>query len=237
MLSAARGPAEYRSAEVSGRCKRRRIRPREVAPERSGCQYASCTGRTHLTPPSSGRPKGRFAPFGPPLMSNVRPRMKARWLVRAVALLCACAVNLSTMVAARTQKGPVILEAIPRIGARFEPGVESSHHELTAAGSLDRAYVVAVNGVQFTIAVSSKRDVVYVATTDTSFQTPENIRVGSSLASVRAAGAGEPLPESGWGFYTALPSGWQAAFTNGQSLSESPLPENARVRWLFQRQR
>ena len=27
-----------------------------------------------LTPPSSGRSKGRFAPFGPPLMSNVRPR-------------------------------------------------------------------------------------------------------------------------------------------------------------------
>ena len=25
-----------------------------------------------LTPPSSGRAKGRFAPFGPPLMSNVR---------------------------------------------------------------------------------------------------------------------------------------------------------------------
>ena len=24
-----------------------------------------------LTPPSSGRSKGRFAPFGPPLMSNV----------------------------------------------------------------------------------------------------------------------------------------------------------------------
>ena len=28
--------------------------------------------RRHLTPPSSGRSKGRFAPFGPPLMSNVR---------------------------------------------------------------------------------------------------------------------------------------------------------------------
>ena len=28
----------------------------------------------HLTPPSSGRSKGRFAPFGPPLMSNVRSR-------------------------------------------------------------------------------------------------------------------------------------------------------------------
>ena len=31
----------------------------------------------HLTPPSSGRPKGRFAPFGPPLMSNVRPHENA----------------------------------------------------------------------------------------------------------------------------------------------------------------
>ena len=28
--------------------------------------------RWGLTPPSSGRPKGRFAPFAPPLMSNVR---------------------------------------------------------------------------------------------------------------------------------------------------------------------
>ena len=30
--------------------------------------------KCRLTPPSSGRPKGRFAPFAPPLMSNVRPR-------------------------------------------------------------------------------------------------------------------------------------------------------------------
>ena len=31
----------------------------------------SCA-HVRLTPPSSGRPKGRFAPFAPPLMSNVR---------------------------------------------------------------------------------------------------------------------------------------------------------------------
>ena len=30
-----------------------------------------------LTPPSSGRPKGRCAPFAPPLMSNVRRRLRA----------------------------------------------------------------------------------------------------------------------------------------------------------------
>jgi hypothetical protein len=37
-----------------------------------------------LTPPSSGRPKGRFAPFGPPLMSNVRHHQEhmSSWLRR-----------------------------------------------------------------------------------------------------------------------------------------------------------
>ena len=30
-------------------------------------------GACGLTPPSSGRTTGRFAPFGPPLMANVRP--------------------------------------------------------------------------------------------------------------------------------------------------------------------
>ena len=56
-------------------CHRQRIRPRNVVSPRPGCQNAPCSERRHLTPPSSGRSKGRFAPFGPPLMSNVRPHM------------------------------------------------------------------------------------------------------------------------------------------------------------------
>jgi len=39
---------------------------------------AACSRTRGLTPPSSGRPKGRFAPFGPTLMSNVRPHMNSR---------------------------------------------------------------------------------------------------------------------------------------------------------------
>ena len=34
--------------------------------------HSSHSERRHLTPPSSGRAKGRFAPLAPPLMSNVR---------------------------------------------------------------------------------------------------------------------------------------------------------------------
>ena len=38
-----------------------------------------------LTPPSSGRSKGRFAPFGSPLTSNVRPRNRNRAILALMA--------------------------------------------------------------------------------------------------------------------------------------------------------
>jgi hypothetical protein len=38
-----------------------------------------CSQR-RLTAPSSGRSKGRFAPFGPPLMSDVRPHHQGPWV-------------------------------------------------------------------------------------------------------------------------------------------------------------
>ena len=44
-----------------------------------------------LTPPSSGRPKGRFAPFAPPLMSNVRPpKTMGKLLITLLLLASAC---------------------------------------------------------------------------------------------------------------------------------------------------
>ena len=50
------------------------------------CQHPCCAA-WRLTPPSSGRPKGRFAPFAPPLMSNVRPHSRiASELVQSVEL-------------------------------------------------------------------------------------------------------------------------------------------------------
>ena len=43
-----------------------------VVVARKSCSTRVTTACRGLTPPSSGRPKGRFAPFAPPLMSNVR---------------------------------------------------------------------------------------------------------------------------------------------------------------------
>ena len=54
-------------ARRCGRCLRRACNARET-------ETPCCYPTRRLTPPSSGRSKGRFAPFGPPLMSNVSQR-------------------------------------------------------------------------------------------------------------------------------------------------------------------
>lgn len=129
----------------------------------------------------------------------------------------------------------VELATVPALGAPFHGSGPPDHHELTSSSSTHPAYPVSVRGVPFVVAVSSSGTVIYVATTDPAFRTPEDIRVGSALADVLAAGAAAPWPEPGWGFWTSLPSGWHVAFVNGPSLTVEPLPPNATVRWLFRR--
>jgi len=130
---------------------------------------------------------------------------------------------------------PVKLSVLPQIGSHFQPAARPVHFEMTSSASFDPAYAVTLNSIDFVVAVSQDDVVRYIATADRRFSTPDGIHVGSSLSSVLAAGATAPLPEPGWGFHTALLSGWSVGFTNGTGLSESPLPSNAGVVWIFRR--
>jgi hypothetical protein len=127
------------------------------------------------------------------------------------------------------------LSVLPQIGSHFQPAVRPVQGVMTSSASLDPAYAVTLNSIDFVVAVSQDDIVRYIATVDRRFSTPDGIHVGSSLTSVLAAGAAAPLPEPGWGFHTALRSGWSIGFTNGTSLSETPLPSDAKVVWIFQR--
>ena len=69
-----RGPAEYRSAEARAGLGAGGYSRAEWRWPASAARMQRCSTSRHLTPPSSGRSKGRSAPFGPPLMSNVRFR-------------------------------------------------------------------------------------------------------------------------------------------------------------------
>ena len=65
------------------------------------------TERRSLTTPSSGRAKGRFAPLGPPLMSNVRPRKAANAQLEGsrMTATCACGQASITVNAVPTMHG------------------------------------------------------------------------------------------------------------------------------------
>ena len=130
---------------------------------------------------------------------------------------------------------PVRLSVLPQLGEHFQPQASLVHLEMTASASLDPAYVAMLDGTNFVVAVSQEGFVRYIATTDVRFSTPEGIHVGSALFSVLAAGAANPIAETGWGFHTLLPSRWSVGFTNGAGLSEPPLPRDSRVVWIFQR--
>ncbi len=90
-------------------------------------------------------------------------------------------------------------------------------------------------GITFLVAADPDAVVKYVSVSVPRFATPEGITVGSRLGEVLAAGGMQPQAEPGWAFHSKLPSGWAAAFVNGPTMTEQPLPRKAQVRWFFRR--
>ena len=100
---------------------------------------ANSCGR-HLTPPSSGRSKGRFSPFAPPLMSNVRPHTMINIL--SLTLIAAVFISGTSAVKAAPLNKCVINGTVtyqqapcPSTQARKDPSLE----ELNAAEKKRRA--------------------------------------------------------------------------------------------------
>ena len=103
---------------------------------------------------------------------------------------------------------------LPRIGERFEIAIRDGY--ITVQGKrppcpyINKIY----SGVQFKFAVNPNEDLVYIATNDPNFRTPEGIGVNATLIEVVAAGGQPVINEDGFHPYSQLPSGWCAAFQN-----------------------
>jgi len=126
-------------------------------------------------------------------------------------------------------------EQPPVIGEDCPCDADSGERVLISAGQFAESCQVTVDKVAFTVARDRAGGVLYVDVSDTKFETPEGIRTGSTLADVLKAGAAMPQKEPGWAFHTRLPSGWRAAFTTGESLTEETPDKESKVRWLFRR--
>lgn len=94
-------------------------------------------------------------------------------------------------------------------------------------------------GVQFKLAVDPDEMLVYIATEDPNFRTPEGLGINATLQEVLAAGGQAVTNEEGFHRFSKLPSGWYAAFPNSPpndfGLPTFDAPTELKVTAFFRR--
>ena len=123
----------------------------------------------------------------------------------------------------------------PEIGMKLPFKRRSTSLLMTGSGGLEPAYEVEHEGSEFTVCAYEDRLIHHVSTNDPRFRTPEGIAVGVSLKEVLELSKGKLVREPGWAFFVSLKSGWNAAFVQGESMTEGELSPDAKVRFLFKR--
>jgi hypothetical protein len=89
----------------------------------------------------------------------------------------------------------------------------------------------AVAGLSYIVAFDRDHAVTYIQPASQEFLTPEQLRTGSTLRDVLAAGGSEIRNERGWYRYSILPSGWRAAFP----ANDAELTPESKVSTFFMR--
>lgn len=76
------------------------------------------------------------------------------------------------------------------------------------------------DGVDYSVGVDDRGKVRYLATRSTKVVTREGVHVGQAFSDVQRVQGVRVGAWPGWGYVAALPSGWNAAFFIGRSMTE-----------------
>jgi hypothetical protein len=106
--------------------------------------------------------------------------------------------------------------------------------ELVSAGSFLPGKTVFINHIDFVL-VKQDNDTLYLRTNNGAFVTPEGYRVGTKLKELDKDLKKHLQKEPGWGYYTKLKSGWNLAFCEGSSCTDSFPRDTSTVDWIFKR--
>jgi hypothetical protein len=105
---------------------------------------------------------------------------------------------------------------------------------LVSAGQTMQGKEIKRGGIKFDL-VLEKKDTLYLSTSDNRFLTPENYRSGMLFSEIPAALKKKLEKETGWGYYIALPSGWNLGFCEGASCTDAEPVDSSKVKWIFRR--
>ena len=81
-----------------------------------------------------------------------------------------------------------------------------------AAAQTARGCEVVRGGVKFFVGTIDGKTIAFVSTRDIQFHSPEGIQVGHTHQNVLNAGGSNVSVEPSWGYYSHLPSGWNAKY-------------------------
>lgn len=105
---------------------------------------------------------------------------------------------------------------------------------VTSASSIEKTYLITIDGIEYEVALNKNGKISYIQTIDPGFHT-DSLRIGSSLEETQSRADSELSTERGWGFYYHLPSGWNAVFTVGYTMTDSLPADDAGIRFFFKR--
>jgi hypothetical protein len=80
------------------------------------------------------------------------------------------------------------------------------------------------DGVEYTLGVDPPGFVQFISTSSTKVETLEGVRPGQTFATLETIEGVDFRAWPGWGYVAELPSGWNAAFFLGESMTDAPQP-------------
>ena len=108
---------------------------------------------------------------------------------------------------------PTVIASLPELGQVMPCHADMSRKTVIASADIASGCEVVFDGIKFFVATTDLGSVEYISVSDPRFVTKEG----------------------GWGFHAKLPSGWEAAYAQGATMTDGELSKYASVQWLFKR--
>ena len=129
----------------------------------------------------------------------------------------------------------LILEKLPELNDLFKYQIKTESYLLTLSGQSSKSFDIVYNNIHYSISTNDSNKIIFISTNDTNFITADKIKIGTPLSEFPDHYSPSVNKEAGWAYFIKLKSGWNAAFTEGESMTNKPLTQKSKVSFFFKR--
>ena len=119
----------------------------------------------------------------------------------------------------------------------FDKDYDIHNHKywlIVSSSQISPCFDILVENIEYSIGYNEKNNsITNISTSDFSFYTPEGYKIGDFFYTFSDSLKSELICDRGWGYFIKLPSGWNATFTQGSSMTDGKLKGRAKVKFFF----